>query len=92
MRCVDVSQNDLRCYGEKSRVESTNSTISPCLLRKHPRNEGVAFAEELGTMSKNILNGTTLGIRAVWRIHSLTSSSLDDYHFLFVKLQFCSKI
>ena len=44
--------------------------------RKHPRNERVTSAEELGTMSKNNLRGFTLGIRPIctWRIHSLTSS------------------
>ena len=44
--------------------------------RKHLGNEQVTSAKELGTMSKNNLRGSTLGIRSIWRIHSLTSSSL----------------
>ena len=47
---------------------------STSILRKHPRNARLTSAKELGTMSKNSLRGITLGIRPIWRIHSLTSS------------------
>ena len=45
---------------------------STFILRKHPRNEQVTSAEELGTMSKNNLREIILGIRPIWRIYSLT--------------------
>ena len=45
---------------------------SASVPRKHPCNEQVTSAEELGTMSKIDLRGITLGIRAVWRIQTLT--------------------
>ena len=44
---------------------------STSIPQKHPRNERVTSVEELGTMSKNNLRGITLGIRAIWKIHSL---------------------
>ena len=40
--------------------------------QKRPRKERVTIAEELGTMSKNNLRRIILGIRPVWRFHSLT--------------------
>ena len=39
---------------------------STSIPRKHPRNERVTSAEELGTMSKNNLRAITLGIRAIY--------------------------
>ena len=50
---------------------------STSIPQKHPRNDRVTSLEELGTFSKNNLRGITLGIRLVWRTHSLTLSSLE---------------
>ena len=58
-----------------SLVNELDYSSTP-IPQKHPRNERVTSAEELGTMSKNILRGITLGIRPIWRTHSLTLSSL----------------
>ena len=55
-----------------------SSTFIP---QKHPINEQITSEEELGpvpdTMSKNNLRGITSVIRPKWKIHSLTSFSLE---------------
>ena len=54
--------------------------FSTSTARKHPRNERVTSAEELGTTSENNLREITLGIRSILRIKSLTSSFVvNDY-------------
>ena len=67
----NVEQSPFISFVNKFDYSSTS------IPRKHPRNEQVTSAEELGTMSKNNLRGITVGIRhTIWRIHSLTSSFL----------------
>ena len=82
MRSVDVSEPEMK-WQENVKQSPLTSFLneldysSTSIPQKHPRNARVRSAEELGTMSKHELRGITLGIRAVWRIHCLTSSFHD---------------
>ena len=61
---INVEQNPFISFVNQHDYSSTS------IPRKHPRNERVTSAEELGTMSKN-----NLRLISIWRIHSLTLSS-----------------
>ena len=56
--------------------------------QKHPRNEPVTSAEELGTMSKNNLRRITLGIRPIWLgdLLSYPASTLGKTYFKYCNI------
>ena len=68
----NIKQDPCICFVNELDYSSTS------VPREHPCNERVTSAEELGTMSKNNLRGITLGIRLVWRIHSITLNFLNQ--------------
>ena len=65
----NAKQSSFISFVDKHDYSSTS------VLQKHPHNDRVTSAEELGTMSKNILRGITIGIRPIWMIHSLSVST-----------------
>ena len=62
-----------------SFVDEQLDYYSTSIPRKHPHNERVISAEELGTMFISNLRGITTGIRPIWR-DSLFYFILSCYH------------